>query len=184
MKKQRGKIVSFRSERLSVSWRLRSGLELAVANLLDSERRVVSMTYERFRVPWMQRQKQRVYIPDFAIRLENAGCLVIEVKPEAWTRRTPTQQKARAAIIHLEPLQIGFLIWSEVDLERYQREGISWERILAGRDLCRRNLVLGGRSEQVWLSGLLAASFAAGERVRGKNPVERSGNMWRRADLV
>lgn len=182
MKTQRGKSCIFKSERLSVCLRLRSGLELGVASLLDKDPRVKSLQYEKVRVPWMQREKQRVYIPDFTIGLERGGYLVVEVKPEGWARRTVTQQKARAAIIQLEPLRIGFQIWTERDLERFKREGISWGRLLSGRDLVRRSLILGGRMEKVWLSGLLAAACGEGGAGLGKLPLERRENLWVRSE--
>lgn len=158
MRKTAGKIVLCELSRLGFSLRVRSVLESRAARLLDGDSSVESLRYENLRVVTMVGMNRKVYIPDFQVGLVNGGCLVIETKGERWTRRPSTQRKARAAITQLAPLGIGYVMLSEKDVYRMEGETIRWANLFAGRDLCRRNLVLGGRMEEIWLEGLRAGS--------------------------
>ena len=99
-----------RSEKLGRSAQYDSGLEEHLLDLFDRSPEVVDYCEQPFRIEYTWSERQRDYIPDFAVRLADGRSMLVEAKPRtAWADQV-NLAKWDAAIQRCERRGWGFIV--------------------------------------------------------------------------
>lgn len=107
---------TYYSTKMNKNFNYRSSWEKAYMEILDNDDNIIFWDYEPFSIPYKLNEKQKRYIPDFIITLNDNSKKLIEIKPKALTETKINKAKFEAAIKYCEENQITFEIVSNFEL--------------------------------------------------------------------
>ena len=106
----RGEAISLRSDKLDRIVACESGMELRVFTWLERSEEVRSYQEQPIAIPYAAGGRDRLYYPDAVVWDREGRLVVVEVKPVFHMFRQRTLEKGLAAIGHLQPRGIGYLL--------------------------------------------------------------------------
>lgn len=109
----------FKSNRFGTSTYYASSYELKALNILETSSSIASFQRSKRRVKYLKPSTGEVhtYLPDFEVVFLDGTTSVIEVKALWQTSEEDTIAKLKQAEVELEAEGIGFLVWTEKELE-------------------------------------------------------------------
>ncbi|EGG75689.1 DNA-directed RNA polymerase [Gluconacetobacter sp. SXCC-1] len=106
----RGAAIPLRSDKLGRMVMCESGMEVKVFTWLERSEEVSWYQEQPVAFPYTMEGQEKLYYPDAVVRDREGRILVIEVKPIFNMFRQQTVEKGLAAIKHLQPRGIGYLL--------------------------------------------------------------------------
>src|SRR3990172_13098120 len=110
------KRIKFYSAKNNEEFVLKSSYEHLAVLKLESDKTILSYTYEKLVIPYSDSGRDRNYIPDFKIERTNDVGAIIEVKPESLLNIWNNKIKIDAGKKYAKENNLDFLLWTEKDL--------------------------------------------------------------------